>query len=71
MKTYQKQFFNYSGPSIARRFSAGREVESPQRKVKTAIMMLNMGGPQSLDQVGDYLLRIMTDRDMIQLPVQR
>ncbi|KAH8312282.1 hypothetical protein KR044_010080, partial [Drosophila immigrans] len=37
---------------------------------KTAILMLNMGGPQHTDQVHDYLLRIMTDRDMIQLPVQ-
>lgn len=32
--------------------------------------MLNMGGPQNLDQVHDYLLGIMTDRDMIQLPFQ-
>lgn len=38
---------------------------------KTAILMLNMGGPQNTSQVHDYLLRIMTDRDMIQLPVQR
>ncbi|EAT43108.1 AAEL005415-PA [Aedes aegypti] len=39
-------------------------------KPRTAIVMLNMGGPQTTDQVHDYLLRIMTDRDMIQLPVQ-
>ncbi|KAJ0169262.1 hypothetical protein K1T71_015146 [Dendrolimus kikuchii] len=39
-------------------------------KPKTAIVMLNMGGPQTTAQVGDYLHRIMTDRDMIQLPVQ-
>lgn len=39
-------------------------------KPKTAILMLNMGGPQNTDQVHDYLLNIMTDRDMIQLPVQ-
>lgn len=39
-------------------------------KPKTAIVMLNMGGPETTDQVGGYLLRIMTDRDMIQLPVQ-
>lgn len=39
-------------------------------KPRTAIVMLNMGGPQNTDQVHDYLLRIMTDRDMIQLPVQ-
>lgn len=43
---------------------------SQQQKAKTAILMLNMGGPQHTDQVHDYLLRIMTDRDMIQLPVQ-
>lgn len=40
------------------------------QKPKTAILMLNMGGPKTTDQVHDYLLRIMTDRDMIQLPVQ-
>lgn len=40
-------------------------------KPKTGILMLNMGGPTNTDQVGEYLLRIMTDRDMIQLPVQR
>lgn len=39
-------------------------------KPKTAILMLNMGGPQHIDQVHDYLLNIMTDRDMIQLPFQ-
>lgn len=32
--------------------------------------MLNMGGPTHTDQVSEYLHRIMTDRDMIQLPVQ-
>ncbi|XP_026483117.2 ferrochelatase, mitochondrial [Vanessa tameamea] len=43
-----------------------QSVENP----KTAIILLNMGGPTTTDQVPDYLLRIMTDRDMIQLPVQ-
>ncbi|XP_063391959.1 ferrochelatase, mitochondrial isoform X1 [Cydia fagiglandana] len=49
--------------ALARRMSTGA-------KPKTAIVMLNMGGPETTDQVGGYLLRIMTDRDMIQLPVQ-
>lgn len=40
------------------------------KKPKTGIIMLNMGGPQTTDEVHDYLLRIMTDTDMIQLPVQ-
>lgn len=39
-------------------------------KPKTGILLLNMGGPQNIDQVHDYLYRIMTDRDMIQLPFQ-
>lgn len=39
------------------------------QNAKTGIVMLNMGGPQSVDQVHDYLLRIMTDRDMIQFPL--
>nr|XP_022919158.1 ferrochelatase, mitochondrial [Onthophagus taurus] len=38
---------------------------------KTAIVMINMGGPDTTDKVHDYLLRIMTDRDMIQLPVMQ
>lgn len=33
--------------------------------------MLNMGGPETTDQVHDYLLRIMTDREMIQLPLMQ
>ncbi|XP_045479390.1 ferrochelatase, mitochondrial [Harmonia axyridis] len=37
-------------------------------KSKTAIVMMNMGGPQKIEQVYDYLHNIMTDRDMIQLP---
>lgn len=40
-------------------------------KPKTGILMLNMGGPSKLEEVHEYLLRIMTDRDMIQLPFQR
>ena len=40
---------------------------SPQ----TGILMLNMGGPQTLDEVHDFLLRIFSDRDIMQLPAQK
>lgn len=36
---------------------------------KTGIILLNMGGPENVDQVKGYLTRIMTDTDMIQLPI--
>lgn len=43
-------------------------IRNLSKKPKTGIILLNMGGPQKKEQVHDYLLRIMTDRDMIQLP---
>jgi len=54
-------FVIFSG--IIRRFKSSQ--------VKTAIVMLNMGGPQHIDQVPNFLRRIMTDRDMMQLPFQK
>ncbi|XP_060537155.1 ferrochelatase, mitochondrial [Cylas formicarius] len=45
-----------------------RRYYSNSTKPKTAIILLNMGGPQHIHQVGDYLHRIMTDRDVIQFP---
>lgn len=53
--------------SVATPKAASQDVKKP----KTGIIMLNMGGPTSKDEVHNYLLRIMTDTDMIQLPVQR
>jgi len=32
--------------------------------------MMNMGGPETLDEVHDFLLRLFHDRDLIQLPAQ-
>ena len=40
-------------------------------KPKTGILMLNMGGPETLDEVHDFLLNLFKDRDLIQLPAQR
>lgn len=36
----------------------------------TAILMMNMGGPSTLDEVGDFLSRLFHDRELIQLPFQ-
>ncbi len=38
---------------------------------KTGILMLNMGGPSTLPEVGDFLKNLFMDRDIIQLPFQR
>ncbi|XP_071484548.1 ferrochelatase, mitochondrial-like [Diadema antillarum] len=41
-----------------------------QRKPKTGIMMLNMGGPETTDEVHSFLLRLFMDKDIIPLPAQ-
>ena len=40
-------------------------------KPKTGIVMLNLGGPATLDDVGPFLLELFADREIIQLPFQR
>lgn len=37
---------------------------------QTALVLLNLGGPSSLDEVGGYLRRLFTDREMMTLPAQ-
>lgn len=41
------------------------------RKPKTGILMLNMGGPEKLEDVHDFLLRLFMDTDLMKLPVQK
>ena len=38
--------------------------------VKTGILMMNLGGPATLDQVEPFLLELFADREIIQLPFQ-
>ncbi len=37
----------------------------------TGIVMMNLGGPKTLDDVNPFLLKLFEDREIIQLPVQR
>ena len=34
-------------------------------------MLLNMGGPETTNEVHDFLLRLFSDRDLMVLPAQR
>ncbi|XP_023589755.1 ferrochelatase, mitochondrial isoform X3 [Trichechus manatus latirostris] len=46
------------------------QVHPEKRKPKTGILMLNMGGPETLGDVHDFLLRLFLDRDLMTLPLQ-
>ena len=41
------------------------------KPVKTAILLLNMGGPESADEVHPYLKELFQDRELLKLPVQK
>ncbi|MEX2536411.1 MAG: ferrochelatase [Trueperaceae bacterium] len=43
---------------------------SPNGRSPTGIVMMNLGGPKSLDEVRPFLLELFADREIIQLPVQ-
>ncbi|XP_033929545.1 ferrochelatase, mitochondrial-like isoform X1 [Melopsittacus undulatus] len=42
-----------------------------QATPRTGILLLNMGGPERLEDVQDFLLRLFRDRDLMALPAQR
>jgi ferrochelatase len=49
-----------------------REPHAPGgARVKTGIVMMNLGGPATLDAVEPFLLRLFEDREIIHLPFQR
>jgi protoporphyrin/coproporphyrin ferrochelatase len=50
--------------------SAAQLIDSP-RPARTGIVMLNLGGPATLDDVEPFLLELFADREIIQLPLQR
>ena len=45
-------------------------MDHPGRRIKTGIVMLNLGGPATLEAVEPFLLELFADREIIQLPVQ-
>jgi ferrochelatase len=50
---------------------AGLSRSSADSAPKTGIVMLNLGGPATLDDVQPFLLELFADREIIQLPFQR
>ena len=45
--------------------------DSTKKPTKTAILLLNMGGPESADEVHPYLKELFQDRELLRLPVQK
>ena len=40
-------------------------------KPKTGVLMLNMGGPETLEDVNGFLTRLFLDKDLMVLPLQK
>uniref|UniRef100_A0A673IRG1 Ferrochelatase, mitochondrial n=1 Tax=Sinocyclocheilus rhinocerous TaxID=307959 RepID=A0A673IRG1_9TELE len=64
-------FLRRQSTAAAAAFASSAAPETQEnRKPKTGILMLNMGGPEKLEDVHDFLLRLFMDTDLMQLPVQ-
>ena len=46
-------------------------MENSTSQGPTGIVMMNLGGPKTLDDVQPFLLKLFEDREIIQLPVQK
>lgn len=55
--------------SIIRRLSTNDG--NGKNGIKTAILMLNMGGPKTIADVEPFLRELFLDNDIIKLPLQR
>jgi len=51
-------------------FKQQRQYATNNRKVKTGILMMNMGGPRNSEEVNQFLQNLFADRDIIKLPFQ-
>ena len=75
-KTYSKMILHshlfHSGSIIRTAVSdlALKATVSESSRPKTGILMLNMGGPSTLSEVGEFLQNLFKDRDIIQMPLQ-
>lgn len=74
---YLKQFYIPSLKMATTTTAAATNEQSPQngneqQQVKTAILMMNMGGPESdkVEDVEKFLLALFKDRDIIKMPLQ-
>ena len=50
--------------------AAAAAAASSAGTAKTGVLMLNMGGPRTADDVEMFLTRLFLDRDIIKLPFQ-
>ncbi len=53
------------------RMSTISSTSDNKSQVNTGIVLLNMGGPETVDDVYDFLNRLFSDKDIIPLPAQK
>ncbi|CAF3060296.1 unnamed protein product [Rotaria sp. Silwood2] len=51
--------------------TSSRNKQHDKTEVNTGILLLNMGGPETTDDVFDFLNRLFSDKDLIPLPAQK
>ncbi|KAJ1888613.1 hypothetical protein LPJ66_008482, partial [Kickxella alabastrina] len=59
-----------SAPSLASRRFLSSSSSTHRAPKKIGILMMNMGGPRTQDDVKQFLTNIFNDRDILKLPMQ-
>ncbi|KAK0550373.1 ferrochelatase hem15 [Tilletia horrida] len=69
----QRQDISTSASSVRTLATVSSSLSTPSTTARppTAILLMNMGGPSTLDETGDFLSRLFHDRELIQLPFQK
>lgn len=64
--------------SLERKFSTSpinklsdQDLKNEKTDIKTAILMMNMGGPRDENEVQSFLTELFLDRDIIEIPMQK
>ncbi|KAI7696072.1 hypothetical protein SSS_04012 [Sarcoptes scabiei] len=48
-----------------------QDLKNEKTDIKTAILMMNMGGPRDENEVQSFLTELFLDRDIIEIPMQK
>ncbi|EGC37545.1 ferrochelatase [Dictyostelium purpureum] len=56
---------------LIKRYYTSNNNNNNNKKIKTGILMLNLGGPSNLNEVEPFLTRLFTDKEIFKLPFQQ
>ncbi|EAL62969.1 hypothetical protein DDB_G0288891 [Dictyostelium discoideum AX4] len=70
-KTFYNKSLSYCTVNNNKNTTININNNNEKPKIKTGILMLNLGGPSKLEEVEPFLTRLFTDKEIFKLPFQK